>query len=206
MNSPVYLYMPSFDQTKILTNRKKDNVFKRSIKIIGNITVNNMNCDKNLLHDIEFLKKVRKNEEKEPDPTPIKSNSNKKLPKIKLDKPSEIKNDFKKDLSSFLQVKKVSNLTNISYDCFKDSQEKKEKFLKCKCTLRSAFLRNNLQSASLKSLNFYKKPRVYSSVVKNTFSFKKMEWEYSSKLKYIDEKSIIGSKIRIVKTPNTNRK
>ena len=209
MNSQVYLFLPRFDETRICKSQRKSCIFKRNIKIF-NFQRNNLNRDKIILKEIDFLKKTSKNvekvEEKEPSPKRIynPSFSNEKI----IKPPTIYHKPLKTDLSQSIQVKKIVNLTNTSFDCFNAVEENFNQ--KPRYSIKSAILRGNPSNINLnhnptKSLiGLKKKEKSNTTIAPKNFSYKKIEYEYFSKLKFSNGMSKSVSNFKIHKNLQKN--
>jgi hypothetical protein len=188
MKSSVFLYLPSFDQNKILKRKKNSEVlFERNIKIVGFLGINKVKCDINLKNEFELLKKVSKTQLNQPE-TKINNETKKdQLPKVKFENPLFLKKNLTNELSSTISIKKLGNFTSKSTDC-NGLFDEADKTIDSKGKFKGAFLRQSIHSASLKSIKL-KNSKADNNTIKKTLSLRKIEWEYSSRLKYLEEKN-----------------
>jgi hypothetical protein len=196
MKSSVFLYLPSFDQNKILKRKKNSEVlFERNIKIVGFLGINKVKCDINLKHEFDLLRKVSKTHLNQPETNSKKDSKKDQLPKVKFENPSIIKKSLTYELSSTISIKKLGNFTSKSTDC-NGLFDEADKTNDTKGKFKGTFLRQSIHSASLKSIKF-KNSKADNKTIKKTLSLRKIEWEYSSKLKCLDEKNRSATMMKI---------
>jgi hypothetical protein len=147
---------------------------------------NNIKCDKNILKDIQFLKKFSKLPFKVIEESPKRVITAIVLKERIFKQNSQ--NFSKHDLLSSLQVKKLSNVTNdSSFDFFSKLEEKPVYEFKQRCLTKSSIHRDECSmhpSSSIPSISLKKREKFNTSIFKTSLSLKKLEYEYFSKLKF----------------------